>query len=687
MRATDTVPSVLDTLVSGGSEAGLVARQLVKLAQSGLLPSELSLLLDSVFANTLSTSQRNKVVAALVPRGDYYIPDETLSRVLGTVGAPEVFYKAGKQHKLKRLAVSTQQKLLEWLVAVAPHFDDVFRLLRRFLPMLFGLLSYEYLRPQITTLIVLALGKAGTKSVRQWHVQLVADLALRFPFDGYLQGLLRYFRTYFPATRVYLAGVAAAPGKSFVAPSDKFLRPQSLDSDVARRIRQNESSLSAIIKDFAAMSTPSKRKFDAMETPPTINSAAKLGSVAEIVENFEKIQLVNPSSVLSVTSTPFAPLYLTMKLFTCTPSDATSKKLAYAIKYHILAKDNHSALLVFPQLVNFARHGGLQHLLLDTVFDFLADELPPSNKQSALLASHQIELCVHLPTGDSRTSTALHQVLLNIAKLKSEDSNNLIGAYYASVSFIVRKDSTSFDTAILKHIFDHTSRIWTHLRLEAKLQFLTLLSSLKYLKEAKLSEDMMLPPTLIYQLVVSTNPLVVSEVLGYIAFLKTIKIGEDQTKSLELRNAYVMDSINFAWRDMAFKKEQDTFNKGMFLATEYLEHVGGLNFFNNSDLIQLKSVGGLIHNPSFSYLCAELLWRLEDGSEGLTTRHHGPLSENSVAQLHQDSEVTWLPLSYYDIKVSLLNSLDELGFTGLCDLLFTSLKTLTEKRTRTLYNM
>lgn len=240
---------------------------------------------------------------------------------------------------------------------------------------------------------------------------------------------------------------------------------------------------------------------------------------------------------------------------------------------------------------------------------------------------------------------------------------------------------------IIPKIFDIMEAFWSRLDLLEKLSSLLFINAAISLATEKLSVwantgCMVPPPSLMFKLVVSTNPLIVSEALGYIACIKKLKLLDNNSSKIAWKNAYVMDSINFLWREMAFKYEKGTINMGMYLHPHYLQRLNGLDFFSNSSLILTRSVGGIVQNPAFAYLCAEIVWKLEDMDPNITTRHPGPISEASVASLQQDSDVTWLQVSYQDLRVSLLNHLDAMGFHGLADLLFTSLKPLVNQRTR-----
>ncbi|CUM50878.1 unnamed protein product [Debaryomyces fabryi] len=193
---------------------------------------------------------------------------------------------------------------------------------------------------------------------------------------------------------------------------------------------------------------------------------------------------------------------------------------------------------------------------------------------------------------------------------------------------------------------------------------------------------LVLPQNLFYQLIFSNNPLVMSEICGYMAFCKSFKFKESDIAYKNLQNSYIMDTLNFIWRDKSFYYDDNStaFSRAMFLDPEFLKHLRKLNIFNFSGLLSLHTVGNLFHNPCWSFITTQLIRELEDKTERITIRHAGPITEESVSKLIHASDVEWLSLSYDELKLQVLRSLDDLGYTGLGDLLFSSLKTLMNKR-------
>lgn len=715
MRSPDLLPAILDSIVVGGPDGLVSLRQLLKIASNdGLSLEELELTSNLIYDSNIAASSKNTLISeCLIPRGDYLLPSGMVSRILAAVGAPEVYYKNGKQHKLKRLAVACQQRLLQWLISMLPFFGrDAFRILKRQIPILFGLLSYEFSRPYICSLIVLATSGPdaipklpAAPLIRPWHVQLVLDLYHQFPQDSSLKSLLAYFKMRNLTLKLQLKvpGLSSADASGISGYPNPLLNAESLAKFESLPLFSEVNEVnSQITRLFESLDSPLSKKrkilgpsFDLVSSSkPTSVLILAINSVSSLVSQLENINLTNPSSVLRISTgggNKFRALYLALHLLVATDNDQTLKKLEYAMRYHIFDDGEHNSLLVFSQLLEFARYQGLLRLIEPSVQYINSD--PRSGVPLHL--KKLIRLLRYLPWEKSVIVSAVSRIIEQLESSKANELNELTNSFFLEIAFLIAKSNLSSqltDTSseflsglleILLRLYGFAEEKWRIFSLGTKLKFLSVLKAVKAIPTDipwSAAGQLVPPPTLMYQLFVSTNPLVVSEAMGFIAFLKKISLPDGETRALALRNAYVMDSINFVWQELALKKEPATFSQGMLLDDEFLQRVGALNFFSYSSIIQLKTVGGLIQNPSWLYICAELVWMLEDKAEGITTRHPGPISEDSVAQARQDPDNVWLSMSYYDIKISLINSLDQLGYSGLCDLLFSSLKSLANKR-------
>lgn len=84
-------------------------------------------------------------------------------------------------------------------------------------------------------------------------------------------------------------------------------------------------------------------------------------------------------------------------------------------------------------------------------------------------------------------------------------------------------------------------------------------------------------------------------------------------------------------------------------------------------------------SPVFVFIATTSVRRLED-QHNLDARIEGPLSEENIAFMQTDDRTQWLQLSRESIKLEVLRTLDLKGFTGVCDMLFKSLKSLSGAR-------
>lgn len=203
-----------------------------------------------------------------------------------------------------------------------------------------------------------------------------------------------------------------------------------------------------------------------------------------------------------------------------------------------------------------------------------------------------------------------------------------------------------------------------------------------HLQEFAKPETIFVPPALAYSLIFDTNPLIVSEFCGFISCIKTYKYSESHKNYQVIQNTYVMDTLNFLWRNKAFQYDSsyDSSSKAFSLEPSFINKLGSLSNFSFDNFVNLRTVGNVFHNPCFSYITAEIVWNLEDQIEGLSRRHAGPITEESVLHLLHDPEHIWLELNYDELRLRVLRKLDTLGYSGICDLLFSSLKTLTNRR-------
>lgn len=708
MHQLDEVSENLRKLFERGPESSGALEQLSQIALlDGLSEPELNMVLDIVFDYSLRNSLRLTLISnCLVPNGEYLIQPDVISRILGAVGVSEVYFRNGKQFKLKRLSPASQNLLLEWLICGLHLFGKaLFEELHRLLPTLFGLLSFEYLRANIATLIIIGLSQqrkakdalTGQKryALKPWHVDVVMNLSSKFPFDPYIRSLIIFMKRLSPTLDI--GNASEARGSRITKMEDILYPNKELMELLSAKLPSSDMWEMKEVKDkiqrlFDSFTTPaSKRRklfinsfndLDLLESADADTvSIGTVESLQTLVDEFDRISMANPGSLFTlnnITNERLRRYFVAFNLMLAHNELPFIKKLALAIHFHALS--SLSSELAFEQLRSIAQLG---------TFEQLISPIQQAIETNSVDFARQIRLLSLIPP-----SLAPIQIILD--RIENDSNQEHWRSLFSELSKTFNKWNVLHNEygffqdvyltiyAIVEKTFPLAEKKWLEFTLLTKLSFLALLRAIKHVNFADSSEPreriQLLPsPTLYYQMIMSINPFILSEALGYIAFLRTLKF-EEGGEALKLRNNYIMDSINLVWLDQAFKLEASTFNKGMYLDAEYLKKLAGLSFFSYSDLIELKNVGGLSHNPGTSYLAAEIMWSLEDGEEEINVRHPGPLSEESVSMLQQNPDLKWLLKSYFEIKVSLLNKLDNLGFSGIGDLLFSSLRPLASLR-------
>lgn len=756
-----------------------IAKELYSLVSvSGLDKKEFDGLIELIFKDVTATKTKNILIMSLLPNGLYILPHEVIYLILSSIGTPEVYYKDGGKQKLKHLAKSNQQNLLEWLICSLHLFGPkVFKTLNRLLPILFNLLPFEFLRPFIANLIFITILNCNKSvkidsiqlrshtiySLKPWHAQLVVELFLKFPLDNSLKSLLVFFKTINPNldynkfapnnTEYDLNFISLADLRTFSYPDPRFLEKLN-DIKIINglrgepRLKEVESIMHSNIKQYDDFSRSIKRRrrnisnrynsemadLDFLEFNGSLTSIAvsinDCNDCRTFINNLNNIRFININSLVSPsTNAPssiankFKVYFLvTQGLLANSNFSESITKLEYFIRLSIL--DDNLSFKDFQELFNkierlMASSSGI--LTLKLMIDFLCYKFGTdlnnctSNSEKHEIIKLRIKLLKYLPVinpsvfKDELLSNLLNEIdfkvlteshkarKVEITSLLLKELSYLFSTWYSKIKNPNCNQETKFN--FFKIINASIPMIYAFiiekslLTLEVKFSLLKLFKFIKTFDNNHFQEFLeptavFIPPPLIYNLLFTFNPLVISEVCGYIAYIKTYRYPETKKNLQTIQNTYVMDTLNFLWRDKAFYyyPSKESSNKSFLLPPEFLHKLGTLPAFSFSNLVSVTSVGNIFHNPSFSLIAAEIVWNFEDETEKLTQRHPGPLKETTATQLYRDPNSEWLGIPYDEVRLRVLRKLDRLGYKGLCDLLFTSLKTLMNKRNETAYD-
>lgn len=288
-------------------------------------------LLDLVLSNSsqLTALQRRHVVLRLlVPDQSDTLPTEIIYRILGLVGNLE------HQGLGKTPAKALQLSLLEWLVSLIHLFgSEIYTKLRHMSPILFNYLSYEYPRPYICHLIFLALTtnleqsslvyntvKHPIKSVKEWQIQKVVDLYVKFPGDEYLKSLLVLFHTLDPNLDLEQYSRGNIPTGNLnnlnqniyqYAKDDYLERLNTVSTNVsiieenekARRDAQTKlNTISYIAGRYKRRKISSESNYGGdtcYSFNPLKTSIVEIQSIEDLLANFERIVCLSSSSILN----------------------------------------------------------------------------------------------------------------------------------------------------------------------------------------------------------------------------------------------------------------------------------------------------------------------------------------------------------------------------------------------------
>lgn len=639
-----------------------------------------------------------------------HLDPDLIYKIVSQVGIPQIYFKNGRKTKLKRLPKTVQVLLLEWLICNVHLFgENGYKTLRSMLPILFKALSFEFSRPQIAHIIFLTVLRGSVTfktyfnkkkvhivdTVRPWHVDLVEDLHHKFPMDENLKALLVVFES--------TIKVGPIRPHLFAYPNLEYLK--LLDNikpirgpELAETLRKYKSFTDTLVKRRKYRSSIDFEEYSLdFSTTSSLINISDIRSTQSLVSNLNNIAKVNYDTLDG-----YAIHYLTLKGI-----EENQNHLDYYMRLSLL-DDNLSVqelneLCDRLELLLLASAGLVYHpLVIDFVlYKFQALPIVLNPQKSELLIENlkqRLKFVKFLPILDFSEfkKSFIVPTLAVFTALEGSSSRN----YYFScfihhllLLFSIWLKSEKLQTTTQKFnkytVIDRTlPMIYTYIRTFEKSPFLQLLilEIVHFIRSIQINslnvnfndEAVILPPDILYRMILDGDPFVSSETFEYIAVCKNYQFKSEKYKGLQ--NSYIMDLVNLLWRDRAFTYEEALSNKALFLNPKFLARLGNLHIFTYSDLVTFETVFNLFVNPAWSFITAQLIRKFEDLEDDINTRHEGPVSPATIIRMNSDPDVQWLGISYEELKLRILQELDDMGFVGLADLLFNSLKTLKDKR-------
>lgn len=645
----------------------------------GLGEDDLMALFDMVLSvpSLLSTREKQRLINSAFNPRSHLISSGVIMRILGLIGVAQVYQSNEKRTRKRRIIAPTLQiSLLSYLTRSVAHFGHAgLDQLRRSLPLLFKYLSYEYVRPHIVRLICIALmhrrktpnacalpkTHSDAVSIKRWQISYAFRLYVKFPADPSLLDLLAFISEKAPGVDLQEFCDSGSPLNM------KSMRKYKGSSVCTSPLESKHEQLAqAVIGSLDRRSLDTSTLLD----PGTLRDNKEIYVALALKGQMTLGKGADPSQYYKLLD---ARVNLSLR-----DDDMTKDELS---KYCLL----------------LASHLSIDHgvVALPLVQDYILFKFCQKPRDARDASQHnfvqRLKLVPFLRVEHARSlDTHFLKPMLDFIKQNpTAEHFGLPGLANQLIRLISMWHlQTTDSTELYKTRGSIYSRFWDFLEtFPCKSIFLTcviLLDFLRKLDTSKISQyfdvlAILLPPLLVARLMLSSNSVVQSFICGHIALCKNYKYPQETLK--QLQNSYIMDSVNLLWRDRAFHYVSDpqSPHRAFFLPPELISRLPKLPAFH-SGTVTIDSVGGFFTSPAWAMLLALLVRKFEDEND-CQVRHEGPVSRASVLNLVEEAaDRKWLPLTFEEVKRDVLRGLDGMGFVGLADLLFNSLKALQYQR-------
>lgn len=618
-------------------------------------------LLELIFSckNHLSAGEKKFMIRhLLVPQ--QLLENNIIYRVISAIGYTRIYYKDGMKVSLVRLPLSVQTALLEWLICCLHIFEtSLFTTLTKLLPVLFSLLSYEYLRPLVANLVFLTLvnAKQGTVLVKKWHIQTVVDLALKFPMDQPLNLLLFLFQElvvgldYLEYTEHHdtlnnlkEANFLKYPSSGFLEKLNKVHRQVYIQQSIKHQYRAFRRNLGRARDHTSIVS---------MGNMSLKDLALNIGDIGYI--NFRGL-FVSPPGYFS----RWVMTYYVCFKFLLDQQDDYFSQMNQFLETALSSQDDPDYTVLRENVVDVMKQ-------FPDLCSITAIQNIHINPQDPVMVLKSLRFCYSYLSAD-HIKTSLTYLIT-----RDEYVSALLNEVYLLLLTWTDTPNSSKMKEVLTVIFQTLEP--RQLTLSSKYSLLRILkviqndNVLQHLNDS----SVLLPVPVFYSILLTINPYIFSEMCRYLAHTKHFNFSEPYKK---IHNSMVIDTVNFVWRDKAFYHDQNSFSRGMYLDTEVIDKLPTINTFNYSNLVQLNIVGNLFHNPIWSTIALNIVRELEDKFDA-NVRHPGPLTEESVSQILLDPDTRWLS-HYEDTKLQVLDEIHS-KFPGIRLLLESTLKSIAQR--------
>lgn len=587
------------------------------------------------------------------------------------------------------------QHLLKWLVVVYDFLEDPF-ILSKLYSSLITKLSYETTRQWVCHLLYLS---TTQELVKPWRVNYLLEIYERFPNSIYIVALLRLYREYAPSL---------VKGKLPMIKSTIFHHPSS---DMASSIKYIQSRAPSYPPSgsFSSVTTAApnnslqqklsqkKRPISSISTlthtPPSLLSRYEITPGVETVTTINQfVQAYHRFKFPSQMSSVFNDSGMLSRLMIYRGDEMTWNRFdSWLLQSLFDAGTSNFNIPLLEKVVSFVTYSkvlplSVEEYLCDVIFSW-------DGKKNRELIFH---LMSYFPMFSAEVISArllnplrkliegsppdMHIALFTFIHDLIRHWKTLVSAKYSDIPLpeqcrtirIVAAFVDHYGLLALEKFKDNT---------EITLIILDVFEEITYFpSHGHFPIVITMSPDLVYYMFLSRSGISVSRVAGVVITAKSLHMNAQRDPLIDqstVFQSFVLDICNSVWLNKAFdnlKTSSSVIHPNRFsLENDFILVLREASEKANFNLNTLLS---LSYSISFCRRAALYLRDLENRSNIKKRLMEPP----SYASLKANAAQGGIALGFNDFRVGFLDELDDLGYSGIHNLLYGSMRKLMEKK-------
>ncbi|KAF3021520.1 hypothetical protein E8E14_012214 [Neopestalotiopsis sp. 37M] len=648
----------------------------------GLLPDALSELIDLIIhPSHLDQASLNSIIRNLYPASS--IDGRLIIKIVGCLG-----------HGVLKPSLGIQAALLKWLI-MTHHVTKDQDTLSKVYAVLFNLLDTAAIRSQLCHLLALITRR---RHVRPYRIQAVLALSRQTGNDPALTGLLRVFKNYYP--EIIVGDATRGKAATFKHPDPEWReRLGEIQQAHALSLRDQNQPRDAF-RVAHRLGNMSGAKESVIPEVHTSHAQEEIDSADRLVNNLEKIEL--PNQLVSVLADP-----LLQKLMLLRPNEAYESRITNWLT-------SYTEDVVRGEPTSTAELMSFLEVIQDYVSTTRDDPLAP-----ALLSFFSSYLTVW----DGKTGSELILNILSHASIPQTGFSSLYGAIFSPLerklldgSIETQLELLACYTALLRHwvtiflaketdttygpvmsdLVRHVNKLCLTLiqtssstsTLSKILDFYEVTAYMVSTPRLRRRARVDIPsPALVYMLHFSSSSVSVSRLCGILAQYKegfqaamTSSRTAYPAAYVNGFNGFLMDICNCLWRSKAFNNTDANAHGCLVpdsIRIALASYVSSLKNGSNLSSMFTLSASATLGLMATTYLRELEDIEMEQGSDGLDTRHAGPATRTSLIALGKNGGVS---LTWDEFRLGVIGYLEQQHLEGVGRLMHSTMTTLMNKK-------